>query len=442
MDRLHDAIADELQRAAPDLLPKLEPAPPKTFGYGILPRIVPDPAPKPPVKPEVVRFSWVWSDTLIAREEASLDTLEKDFDQARTAASPASRAAYEKVVADYKTRVDRRRIIDADVDYNWLWQKQIAANRPLFDRLQARLDAEVERVAKPESIAGHRTEPVFNFDPAAFVRFETPTAHEHLVVVPLYTDITDSTIVDALVNAVEQYWQARDGEELYRARLIVTTITPVELYRGGSTPPPSGGAGCTAPAIGEKVDLAAHARRFPDSAAALTSGAASLQIAGGRVLVLGPHDVSARTLAHEFGHLLGFPDTYLRGYKDLGADGFQALELVADQADLMSSISTGSVIAAHFEGLIAAREIQNEMQAGLAALYERHDAAGPCRGSAQVLSRNPDHFGATLQLAKALDQAGQSDEAVIVWKRMLEMAEAAHNAETAATARIRLAMAR
>jgi hypothetical protein len=439
MDRLHDAIANELQRAAPDLLPKLEPAPPKTFGYGILPRIVPDPAPKPLVKPEVVRFSWVWSDTLIARENAALDTLEKNFAQVRTAASPASRAAYEKVVADYKTRVDRRRTIDADVDYNWLWQKQIASNRPLFDRLQARLDAEVQRLAQPESNTHSEAQPFVKFDPPVFVGFETPSAHEHVVVVPLYTDITDPAIVDALVNAVEQYWQARDGEELYRARLIVTTITPAELYCGRSALPPPGGAGCTAPAIGEKIDLAAHARRFPDSAAALTSGAASLQIAGGRALVLGPHDVSPRTLAHEFGHLLGFPDQYLRGYRDIAADGFQVLELVADQTDLMSSISTGSVIAAHFEGLMAAREIQQEMQAGLTSLYQSNDPVAAASHFRAVLARNPEHFGATLQLAKALDQADLPDEAVIVWRRMLEMAEATRNVETAAAARARLA---
>ena len=70
---------------------------------------------------------------------------------------------------------------------------------------------------------------------------------------------------------------------------------------------------------------------------------------------------------------MGFPERYLRGYRDLGADGIQVLELVTDQADLMSNISTGSVVAAHFEGLIAARNIQQEMQAGLTALYQSND---------------------------------------------------------------------
>jgi tetratricopeptide (TPR) repeat protein len=439
MDHLHDAIADALRQTAPDLLQKLEPAPPKTFGYSILPRITTDPPPKPPVKPEVVRFSWVWSDTLIARENAALDTLEKNLEQIRTASPADRRAAYEKVVADYKTRVDRRRTIDADVDYNWLWQKQIAANRPLFDRLQARLEAEERRLAQSESTAQHLTQPVFNFDPSPFVQLETPGAHEHVVRVAFYTDIMDSALVEAFVRAVETYWQAHSGEERYRARLTVTTITPAELYCGRHSPSPAAAPSCTPPATGDKIDLAAHVRRFPDHAAALTTGATTVQITGGRALVLGPHDVSPRTLAHEFGHLLGLPDTYSRGYRDLGIDGFQVLELVADQADLMSSISTGSIVTAHFKGLIAAREIQQEMQAGLTALYQGNDPAAAVSHFHAVLARNPEHFGATLQLAKALDQAGQVEEAVIVWKRVLEMAEAARNVDTAAIARARLA---
>jgi hypothetical protein len=213
------------------------------------------------------------------------------------------------------------------------------------------------------------------------------------------------------------------------------------LYCGRDVPSIADGA-CAPPAAGEKIDLGAHAKRFPENAAALTTGAASLQITGSRTLVLGPHDLSPRTMAHEFGHLLGFPDQYLRGYRDLGADGFQVLELVADQADIMSSISTGSVVAAHFQGLIAAKEIQQEMEAGVNALYRRNAPIEAVEKFRAVLARNPDHFGATLQLAKALDRAGQPDQAALVWRKMLDMAEAINNAETAAAARARLGPAR
>ena len=152
MERLHQTLADALRRAAPDLLPKLEPTPPTLFGYGILPRIVPDARPAPAGKPQVVRFSWVWSDTLIARENAALDRLETRLSTVAAAPAPAARASYDALVADYKTRVDRRRPIDADIDYNWLWQTRIAEDRPLFDRQQARLDSEVQRQAAARAV--------------------------------------------------------------------------------------------------------------------------------------------------------------------------------------------------------------------------------------------------------------------------------------------------
>ena len=62
-------------------------------------------------------------------------------------------------------------------------------------------------------------------------------------------------------------------------------------------------------------------------------------------------------------------------------------------------------------------------------------AVGPLRA---VLAMSPSHYGATYQLAAALDHLGQRDEAVTYWKAVLPMAEKYHDAETAATARQRL----
>ena len=44
--------------------------------------------------------------------------------------------------------------------------------------------------------------------------------------------------------------------------------------------------------------------------------------------------------AHEFGHILGFKDAYFRGYRDLGADGFEVMEVVADVDDIMGASGT------------------------------------------------------------------------------------------------------
>ena len=55
-----------------------------------------------------------------------------------------------------------------------------------------------------------------------------------------------------------------------------------------------------------------------------------------------------------------------------------------------------------------------------------------------ILEKNPSHYGATLQLAKALDRAGRPGEALVLWKRMVEMAVAARDEATARLARTRV----
>jgi len=78
------------------------------------------------------------------------------------------------------------------------------------------------------------------------------------------------------------------------------------------------------------------------------------------------------------------------------------------------------------------------MQAGLDALYKRHDPAEAAAQFQKVLQQNPTHYGATFQLAMALDQAGKADEARPVWEKVLAMAEAVHDQQTADTARKQL----
>ncbi len=440
MDRLRAELVDALRVGALDLIRRLEPAPASVFGYGILPRIASDDAPPPPPKPQVVRYSWPWSDTLIAGEMHALDRIENELQRVSSGQGSVGQETYETLVTDYKKAVENRRPIDADIDYNWLWQRRIAERRPLYDRLQAQLDLEVQRLAQPDWAARPRTERASGFDPSAFVRIEHPSPHDHLVRVPILTDITDVDVVRAFVSAVESYWHVRSGEDEYRVRLSVTTFLPKDLYCSNSPLAPNRSeATCAQPAAGEHIDLVTHAARFPPDGAVLTTGAAALQLVGARALVLSPHSVAPRTLAHEFGHLLGFPDAYLRGYKDIGADGFQVLELVPDHADIMSSPGSGSVQARHFEGLIVAKAVHTAMQAGLDALYQRLDAAEAVMQFRKVLAMNAEHFGATLQLAKALDQTGRSDEAIVVWQRVLTLADAVQNGETSAMARQRLA---
>lgn len=473
LGRFRDVLAAALERGAPELLSSLEPPPPGVVGYQLLPRVISDVPPSPSARPQVVRYSWAWTDTLIARETATLARLEAQL--AQIPASGADRATYQALAAEYRKAVERRRPIDADIDYNRLWQKQIADDRPLFDRITRRLDAFVERQAiedalavgsdaerravrgikgidlaltgeklqqalagRAESLTREVAAGIGAVAPPAFVRVQPANGHERVISVPVYTDIADAGFVDAFKSAVETQWHVRAGEDAFRVELVIAVLTPEQLYCGQSDGTRARAAGCTPPARGDRIDLAAHAARFPKDGAVLTTGASSLRIVAGRVLALAPHDVARRVFAHEFGHLLGFPDAYLRGYRDLVAEGFQVLELVPDAADIMSSPGTGSVLARHFEALLRSNDIQAVMSQGLDALYQRDDPIEAVARFRAVLKLNPTHYGATLQLAKALDRAGKGDEALTFWREVLRMAEAARDAETTNAARARL----
>jgi cytochrome c-type biogenesis protein CcmH/NrfG len=79
------------------------------------------------------------------------------------------------------------------------------------------------------------------------------------------------------------------------------------------------------------------------------------------------------------------------------------------------------------------------MKAGLDALYAQNDPEAAAVQFRQVLARNPTHYGATFQLAMALDRAGKPAEALPLWERVLRMASGYNDRATTATASVRLA---
>jgi tetratricopeptide (TPR) repeat protein len=79
------------------------------------------------------------------------------------------------------------------------------------------------------------------------------------------------------------------------------------------------------------------------------------------------------------------------------------------------------------------------MAAGVYALYTRRDPTGAIVQFRRVLEINLNHYGATFQLAMALDQAGKATEARSLWEKALAMAQASKDNDTVHTARARLA---
>jgi Flp pilus assembly protein TadD len=81
---------------------------------------------------------------------------------------------------------------------------------------------------------------------------------------------------------------------------------------------------------------------------------------------------------------------------------------------------------------------ETAMKAGLDALYRRGDAAAAAIEFRKVLALNPTHYGATYQLATALDRTGQRAEAQRLWEAVAGMAQQYKDQKTLDAARARL----
>ena len=77
------------------------------------------------------------------------------------------------------------------------------------------------------------------------------------------------------------------------------------------------------------------------------------------------------------------------------------------------------------------------MKLGMDALYARRDPVAAAARFREVLAMNGEHYGATYQLAVALDLAGAPGASRPLWAKVLAMATAIGDAESAARARAR-----
>jgi tetratricopeptide (TPR) repeat protein len=114
-------------------------------------------------------------------------------------------------------------------------------------------------------------------------------------------------------------------------------------------------------------------------------------------------------------------------------------EKILGMAEAAKDQETLATVRARLAGPAGSSPAEDVMKAGLDALYQRNDPVAAATQFWKVLAANPSHYGATLQLAKALDRAGKRQEAQPLWEKMLGMAEAARDQETLRTVRARLA---
>jgi hypothetical protein len=322
----------------PRLLQDSPPAP-GTYGLGVLPRVV-EAAPVG-ITPSVGSFSYSWpvTETYIKNEEIKLGQVKDDLVRISDAAGDARTNLINNAVREYRKLLADQRTVEQYIQYNRFWQRSIAQERSRFDQLtrvyelmtsgQADVSVAIREAlgkpAVPSFLRVNRQEP-------GRVSFH----------VPVYTDIEDADFLAKAKTVIEETWRAQENDTTYALEVEIRNVALPEIYQDGEIPQK-----------GAHVDVRAHAARFPADGAVLTTGAQTTHSLVGRYVALGSGDISTRTLAHEFGHVLGFRDGYIRGYKDLGEQGFEIMELTSVFDDIMSAPREGHVQAAHFKLLLS-----------------------------------------------------------------------------------------
>ncbi len=335
LDTFRQLLRETIASAAPDLLPELDredpPPEPGVYGYQLLPAIVEESDAR---RRSISTFSYSWEATerYIENEARRLDSALGDLEAFRVSSAPIAPAAIRETIAQYRMLVDNLKTIDQYLQYNRFWQRAIAEDRSRFDRLTEIYDL---LVAEEPGAADAAREFLGQPSVPDYLEIDRPGSGPTVVRLPVYTDILDDAFLEAVESGVEGMWSVgREGG--YMLDIELRKRSPV-----GSLPRP-----------GDRIDLMEHATRFPDDGALLTTGAESTYGFVGEYVALGPGDITVRTLAHEFGHVLGFADGYIRGYRDLGEDGFEILELTSSFEDIMSAPREGRVLGSHFELVI------------------------------------------------------------------------------------------
>jgi len=339
-DRLNSFFQDlreAVQRGAPaseapNLMRQLQTAPPPTnvWGYGTLPRIV-DIA-QPPTPVSTFTYSWSVTEGYVSGEGIKLDRARSDLARVAVVDPAEKLSLLGELIAQYRDLLKNQRTVDQYIQYNRFWQREIAENRSRFDKLTQVYN--MMKSGNPDTADAIRK--VLGKPQAPrFVRIRKDSSKSVTLQVRVYTDIDDDVWLSQAKSVIEDIWRTDEDETRYAIE--------IEFRKTKLKEPPQ---------AGDHLDAEKYVARFPNDGGVLTTGAQFTYGSVGRAVVLGPGDLAPRTLAHEFGHVLGFPDGYIRGYADLGERGFEILELTSFFDDIMSAPREGHVQPAHFKLLL------------------------------------------------------------------------------------------
>lgn len=344
----HAVLVARAEEEDPELAERLSPEPPQpmVWGYGVVPEL----RENAPLK-SIAATEMVYS----------IESLSTMFPGAFRDAAVLARRAQDQptlplkaAALEYLRLKERLANLDQRIAYHEFWQKDIVRARGWYDGRNAIVAlARQRRVLAqsgqfPDKVAELTAEiigAVAPFAPQEALVVERVENGERVLRVRVATDIEDAAFLEAFRAAVDETWSQSEAARSLRFRIVLEleTIAPVELYPEGP------------PERASPVDLDQHLARFPEGFKVLTTGARSLHSGKGYVQ-LGPTAVMPRVLAHEFGHLLGFVDAYLRGYEGDpdGPFGVRVVEWTGLMDNLMGGPAAGRVTREMIEQLLAA----------------------------------------------------------------------------------------
>ncbi len=250
----------------------------------------------------------------------------------------------ESLVLCFKESLQRLRNLEDNLSYQATWQKAVVQYPAYFRKKNEQVvlaremnslivnDAPAERVSALRQQLLNEMAP---FRPTPGMQILTLEGGQMVLPVTICTDIDDSQFLRAFQDSVRDAFSLSRASQKYHfsVELNWQLIKAESLYPNG------------VPIRGTKIDMKTHRALFKDCPLVLTTGAPSLNAGVGDHIFLGTDSVSPRTLAHEFGHLLGFEDAYVRGYDGEPDDpyGVVIVEWTGLSSDLMGDSGRGQL---------------------------------------------------------------------------------------------------
>src|SRR5207253_9325018 len=140
------------------------------------------------------------------------DQAQTAFDDAKIAPSDEKTKRISDLILEYRKLLTNQRTIDQYIQYNQFWQRSIAQDRPRFDQLTRVY--ELLKSDEPDTSQAIR-EVLGKPDVPSFVIVDRSKPDRSIVRVPVYTDIEDDEFLAKAKTAIEDMWQASDGDMAY-----------------------------------------------------------------------------------------------------------------------------------------------------------------------------------------------------------------------------------